>query len=154
MSLLAVPILTVAALVCSILSLAVLFIITARGKVRFTLLESQWQANELLLNNLQLTNNTLQNSIKNVQKKHECSLLEHTQVSKQLEHRINTLKIQLHNQQESIILLQDEKSDDKFYSRAIKLAKKGAAIDEIVDECELPYAEVEMLLSIYQKNSA
>ncbi|MEY8214948.1 MAG: hypothetical protein RPR97_10785 [Colwellia sp.] len=68
MSLLAVPILTVAALVCSILSLAVLFIITARGKVRFTLLESQWQANELLLNNLQLTNNTLQNSIKNVQK--------------------------------------------------------------------------------------
>ncbi|MBL0710789.1 MAG: DUF2802 domain-containing protein [Colwellia sp.] len=32
----------------------------------------------------------------------------------------------------------------------MKLAKKGAELDEIVKECELPRAEVEMLLSVYQ----
>ena len=47
--------------------------------------------------------------------------------------------------------LQLEQGDVKFYSRAIKLAKKGAQLDEIVNECELPRAEAEMLLSVYQR---
>jgi hypothetical protein len=31
------------------------------------------------------------------------------------------------------------------------LAEKGADIEEIISECELPRAEVEMLLAVYQQ---
>lgn len=151
MSLLAVPIIAVVALVCSILSFVTLLIKHTKDKARFAMLESQWQANELLLNNFQSFNNTLQTDFKCLQENHEQALLENTQVSKQLEHRISILKTQISHQQENISLLQDQQSEDKFYSRAIKLAQKGAGIDEIVNECELPRAEVEMLLSVYQK---
>jgi len=114
MSLLALPVIAIVALVCAFLSLVILFVINARVKVRFILLESQWQASELLLNNLQSTNDTLQKDIKSLQEKHDHTVLENSQVSKQLEHRINTLKTQLSDQQENVTLLQDEQSDDRF----------------------------------------
>ena len=76
--------------------------------------------------------------------------VEDEEVSKQLEHRIKNLQNLLQDQQSSITQMQSSQSDDKFYARAIKLAKKGAGLDEIVTECELPRAEVEMLLSVYQ----
>jgi hypothetical protein len=45
---------------------------------------------------------------------------------------------------------QDSHGQDKFYNRAFKLAAKGASLEEIMNECELPRAEVEMLLSVHQ----
>ncbi|MDX2371055.1 MAG: DUF2802 domain-containing protein [Colwellia sp.] len=118
------------------------------------MLTSQYQAQELILNNHQRVNEQLYFDIDKLQKQNEQIITENIQVFKQLEHRIKTLQTQLNNQHEIISQLQADQGDDKFYTRAIKLAKKGADIDEIVTECELPYAEVEMLISVYQKKAS
>ena len=111
------------------------------------------QSSELIVNSLQSANDNLKSVVQDLSLKQEQTLTENTLVSKQLEHRIKSIQSQLTAQQELISQLQTDQGDDKFYSRAIKLAKIGADIDEIVTECELPYAEVEMLISVY-KNKA
>lgn len=150
MSMLAVPIIAVLALAISIICIVVLLIISTRHKVKLSVFESQSQVNEQLLTNLQSENDKLHSDINELLSKHEQVALENIQISKQLEHRIKNLQNLLQEQQNSITQMQSSQSDDKFYARAIKLAKKGADLDEIVTECELPHAEVEMLLSVYQ----
>jgi len=124
-----------------------------RYKTKLAVYESQLQTQELLVSNIQLSCDNLDLSLDSLTIQHEQSLTENTLVSKQLEHRIKTLQSQLTSQQELISQLQTDQGNDKFYSRAIKLAKRGADIAEIVAECELPHAEVEMLISVYQKKS-
>ena len=153
MSLLAVPIISVLALILSVLLLIVILVLSVKYKAQLTMLVSQCQSQELILNNLQELNEQLQFEVDNLHKKGEKTTTENLQISKQLEHRIKTLQTQINNQNDTISQLQTDKGDDKFYTRAIKLAKKGADIDEIVNECELPYAEVEMLISVYQKET-
>lgn len=150
MSLLAVPILVVVALVISIFTLVIFFVFLKKYKVKSAVYESQHQTQELLVNNLQLTSDNLNSKLHELSIKLEQSLTENTLISKQLEHRIKTLQSQITAQQDHISQLQTDQGDNKFYSRAIKLAKIGASIDEIVAECELPHAEVEMLVSVYQ----
>jgi len=153
MSLLAVPIIAVVALVLSVLCFVVVFISSIRHKAQISMLVSQYQAQELVINNLQRVNEQLQLDVDKLLRQDEQITIENRQVSKQLEHRIKTVQTQINNQQEVISQLQTDQGDDKFYTRAIKLAKKGADIEEIVTECELPYAEVEMLISVYQKKT-
>jgi peptidoglycan hydrolase CwlO-like protein len=153
MSLLALPIIAVVALILSVLCLVVVLILSMRHKAQVTLLGSQYQAQELILNNLQRVNEQLNVDIGKLHKQDEQITTDSIQISKQLEHRIKTLQTQINNQDDVISQLQTDKGDDKFYTRAIKLAKKGADIDEIATECELPYAEAEMLISVYQKKT-
>ncbi len=153
MSMLAVPIIAVLALVLSLICFILLLLSSARHKVRIAVVESQSQATELLIANLQSAHEQLQLDIEKLSKKHEQASLENIQVSKQLEHRIKTLQSHISDQQVAMEQLQLEQGEDKFYSRAIKLAKKGAELDEIVNECELPRAEAEMLLSVYQRTT-
>jgi len=153
MSLLAVPIIAVIALIISIVSLVILFILLRRYKAILAVYASQSQTHELLVNNLQSSNDNLNIAVNELSIQQEKSLTENTLVSKQLEHRIKALQSELSSQQDHISQLQTDQGDDKFYSRAIKLAKIGADIEEIVSECGLPHAEVEMLISVYQKKS-
>jgi len=39
----------------------------------------------------------------------------------------------------------------KLYGHAMKMIELGASIDEIVNECELPRAEAELLVSLHSK---
>lgn len=153
MSLLAVPIISVIALITSILCLVITFMSITRYKTKLAVYESHYQAQELLVNDLQLSTDKLNIDFTNLSIQHEKHLTENTLISKQLEHRIKGFLSQLNSQQELISQLQTDQGHDKFYSRAIKLAKQGADIEEIVTECELPHAEVEMLISVYQKKS-
>ena len=153
MSLLALPIIAVVALFFSTLCLVIIFILVTRHKTKMALYSSQLQAQELLISNMQSAYEKINSAINNMSLQQENSFTENTLVSKQLEHRIKALQSQLNSQQDLISQLQTDKGDDKFYSRAIKLAKRGADIEEIVAECELPHAEVEMLISVYQKKT-
>jgi len=153
MSFLAVPIVAVVALISSFLCFIVIFALFTRQRTKLAVYESQSQAQELLVNNLQLSSDNLNLALNSLSIQHEKAFTENTLVSKQLEHRIKTLQTQLNSQQEIILQLQTDQGSDKFYTRAIKLAKRGADIDEIVAECELPHAEVEMLISVYQNNN-
>ena len=55
------------------------------------------------------------------------------------------LESMMHQMEE--ISLQDP--DAKLYSRALKMVGLGADIDEIIKECELPQAEVELLIRLH-----
>ncbi|MER2492129.1 DUF2802 domain-containing protein [Catenovulum sediminis] len=41
--------------------------------------------------------------------------------------------------------------ESKLYSRAAKLAEKGASIEEIIEECEIPRAEAELVVSLRKR---
>jgi predicted nucleic acid-binding Zn-ribbon protein len=43
--------------------------------------------------------------------------------------------------------------DAKIYSRAMKMVQLGAGLDEIMQECELPRAEAELLFNLHQTKS-
>ncbi|WP_375750859.1 DUF2802 domain-containing protein [Vibrio sp. HN007] len=42
-------------------------------------------------------------------------------------------------------------SDSRLYSRASKMVQLGAGIDELIEECELPKAEAELMMSLQNK---
>ena len=123
MYLLATPIIAAVALITSVLCLAITFGSFARHKAKMAVYESQYQAQELLVNNLQMSNEDLNLALSNLSVQHDKSITENTLISKQLEHRIKALQSQLHSQQELISQLQTDQGEDKFYSRAIKLAQ-------------------------------
>jgi len=120
-------------------------------KNQICMLEELINTNDLAINDLQLVNSNLHSVVDRIASTTEKLSIENAQVSKQLEHRIKVLQHQLSTQQDITSLLQAQQGEDKLYTRAFKLAEKGAGIDEIVTDCELPRAEVEMLLSIYNK---
>ena len=73
------------------------------------------------------------------------------QVSRQLEHRISSIKDGISHLTQQIEAVQAQEPEDRFYSRALKLAKLGSSVDEIMSECEIPRAEAEMLVSVHKK---
>jgi regulator of replication initiation timing len=153
MSLLAVPIIAVLALFL-VLILSILGLISFnRVKTRIALLDLQVQSNNMQVNELQGQNAKIQQTLDGMLETYEQSSMENAQVSKQLEHRIKVLQQQFIEQQQALTQWQESQGQDKFYNRAFKLAAKGADIDEIISECELPRAEVEMLLSVYQQRT-
>lgn len=153
MSLLAVPIIAFLALFLVIIMSAFLFFYLRRSKEKMSLLDVQVQSDAFLIGELQAQNIKVQQQLAIIQENNETIALENNQVSQQLEHRIKILQNQVHEQEQKLNQWQENQSQDKFYSRAFKLAEKGADIDEIINECELPRAEVEMLLSVYQQRT-
>jgi len=117
------------------------------------MLNLQIQSTSLLVNDLQSMNQKLQQEFDAMDEQNVQQTAENTQVSKQLEHRIKNLQQQVIDQKELLAQWQENQGQDKFYNRAFKLAAKGADIEEIMSECELPRAEVEMLLSVYQQRA-
>lgn len=52
---------------------------------------------------------------------------------------------------ERVIELEHTDNDGRLYSRASKMVQLGADIDELIQECELPKAEAELMLSLQKK---
>ncbi|TWX69509.1 DUF2802 domain-containing protein [Colwellia demingiae] len=149
MSLLAVPIIAVLALFLVLLTSLFLFVYLNKLKSKIEILNVQMQSTCLQVDELQILNSKLQHEFDDMTGKNEKLVAENEQVSKQLEHRIKSLQQQAIEQQQLLTQWQESQGQDKFYNRAFKLAAKGADIEEIMSECELPRAEVEMLISVY-----
>lgn len=47
--------------------------------------------------------------------------------------------------------LEQEDNDGRLYTRASKMVQLGADIDELIEECELPKAEAELMMSLQNK---
>ncbi len=47
--------------------------------------------------------------------------------------------------------LENADTDGRLYSRASKMVKLGADLDELIEECELPKAEAELMMSLQKK---
>lgn len=147
---LTVVILAVIAIVLLSVVLALYFALKSL-KAKLMLLEAQVQAYPLLVEELQTGISEQQALIKSMDEKHSRSGVEHEQVSKQLTHRVKVVQDELAKVKEMLEHYQDQQPEDKLYSRAYKLAELGADIEEIINECDLPRAEAEMLLSVYKK---
>lgn len=113
----------------------------------------QSNASELIISDMQILQSTIEKQLDTMQKDLKEKYMEDIQVSKQIEHRIKTLQNKLSAMNDSIAVLNEQQPQDKLYSRASKLAALGADVEEIMRECELPQAEVEMLLSVYNKKA-
>ncbi len=153
MSLLAVPIIAVLALVLALSVIVAFFFYLYKFKEKIAVLNMQIQSINLQVSELQTANNKLQDDFDANSELNDKAVRESNQVSQQLEHRIKQLKNQLTEQKQLFSQWQEAQGQDKFYNRAFKLAEKGADIEEIISECELPRAEVEMLLSVYQQRN-
>lgn len=126
-----------------------LFISLRSLKKQIRLTETNISSNELLVNQLQTLFIEIDKTLTESVGQNEVQYTELDQVSKQLEHRIKNL-------QEDIIKLQQVQSqqpEDKLYSRAFKMIELGADAEELVNECDIPRAEADILIAIHQKKN-
>lgn len=149
MSALVVPIIAVFSLIISIAFSMFFKLWVSSIKSKVAILESQQQISELLIHEMKFT----------IEGQHEIltkndSSVENDEVIKQLEYRIKSLKGDFIVLQQQVKQFLEHQPEDKLYSRAFKLAAKGADIEEIITECELPRAEAEMLLAVYRTNQS
>ncbi|REL32625.1 DUF2802 domain-containing protein [Thalassotalea euphylliae] len=133
--------------------LAWLLIKVSHLKAQSKLLSSQVNALEMLTADLQANIHNIAQKNAELNDLISTQNTENEQVSKQLEHRIKGQQQAIANITQQLTLIDEQQPQDKFYHRASKLAAKGASAEEIMAECELPRAEVEMLLAIYKQNN-
>ncbi|MGF1762842.1 DUF2802 domain-containing protein [Aliivibrio kagoshimensis] len=66
-------------------------------------------------------------------------------------HRLVDVNELQQNTADRISELEFSDADSRLYSRANKLVKLGAGINELMEECELPKAEAELMMSLQSK---
>lgn len=143
---------TIAVLSLIILSLVfVLFMRVHSVRKQQQILTSQLSVVELQVNDLQIQQSQLSSLLDSFHNSIDLNATENSQVSRQLEHRIKKIQQEFIELSQHFDRIKQEQPQDKFYLRANKLAAKGAGVEEIMAECELPRAEVEMLLAIHKK---
>ncbi|WP_088331515.1 DUF2802 domain-containing protein [Lacimicrobium sp. SS2-24] len=65
--------------------------------------------------------------------------------------KVKGLEAQLRQLQEKQQQLEEMEPESKLYSGAVKLLQQGASVEEVMQECELPRAEAELLFSLHGK---
>jgi TolA-binding protein len=151
MSLLAVPIIAVLALLLSIVIGISLWVKIKSLMNNSVELANKVQMNELLFSELKFSHENQQSLLTQLSSQYANQSTEAQQVLKQLEHRIECLQHESVQLQDKLQQCLEQQPENKLYTRAYKLAALGADLEEIMRECELPQAEVEMLLSVYTK---
>lgn len=56
----------------------------------------------------------------------------------------------LKDQESAIREVAEQDPASKFYQRAAKLVRQGASLEEVMEACELPRAEAELVFSLYR----
>lgn len=74
-----------------------------------------------------------------------------TQLEQQQANFAEQVKQQLSEQQNAIQEVAEQDLESKFYQRAARLVQQGATLEEIMEACELPRAEAELLYNLYKK---
>jgi len=141
----------------SVVLFLVLVVIVYRLKIYFNQvnkgLQTQLESQEILLSELQSSQNILKDQLIDLNVKHINQNVENEQVNKQLEHRIKTVQNESREQNKLLEQLLNQQPQDKLYSRAFKLVELGADVEEVVRECEIPLAEAEMLISVHRNKT-
>ncbi len=65
--------------------------------------------------------------------------------------KVGELARQLQQTQYKQEQLEDQEPELRLYSKATRMAAQGANADDIVEACELPRAEAELLVSLHQR---
>jgi hypothetical protein len=83
--------------------------------------------------------------------KNSKQLLEVRSVVVGLGQRVSEQQDIIQHLNERITELEQADSDGRLYSRATKMVQLGADVNELIEECELPKAEAELMMSLQNK---
>lgn len=92
-----------------------------------------------------------QRSVEKELQKANKQLLEVRSVVVGLGQRVTEQQDIIQHLNERIVELEQADTDGRLYSRASKMVQLGADINELIEECELPKAEAELMLSLQKK---
>lgn len=144
---------SVLSLILAIICLYSIFYLRKGFNARIKSVETQLESAEFVISELKGANDEFLSEYRDKDKELKEWQLEHQQVGQQLEHRIKVLQ-ELHEQTKNeLSQLSHQQPEDKLYQRAQKLVSLGAEIEEIMQECDLPHAEAEILISMHRRNS-
>jgi len=73
---------------------------------------------------------------------------------KELEAQLSELQNQQTALSDKQVAMEHQEASTPLYTRAAKLVASGASVEEIMQECDLPRAEAELLLSLHGQNPA
>ncbi|WP_076540273.1 DUF2802 domain-containing protein [Shewanella sp. UCD-KL21] len=65
--------------------------------------------------------------------------------------RVLELEQKLTKQSQRLEEASQQDPQSKLYSRALKMVGLGAGVDELINECELPKAEAELIIRLHKK---
>ncbi|KXF81324.1 DUF2802 domain-containing protein [Enterovibrio coralii] len=116
---------------------AIALVLWRREKKAIAQLEAKCQAMELLLKNARQQHESLSKQFNELR----AGSIGMSQKLAELSHRFDDLMEKQHE-------LEMHDQDGRLYSRASKMVELGADINELMEECDLPKAEAELLLSI------
>lgn len=102
---------------------------------------------QLVSDQLRQQNRQLSNELQKTSKQ----LLEVRSVVVGLGQRVNEQHDIMQHLTERISELEQADGDGRMYSRASKMVQLGADINELIQECELPKAEAELMMSLQNK---
>ncbi|WP_338516694.1 DUF2802 domain-containing protein [Alteromonas gracilis] len=119
---------------------AIVFLVVKVNRLSTTL-EDTRQSHEHELSRLE----ALANNANNQQSESQARSLVITRHLQSLEEKQTELENQLREQK-----MQDPSL--RLYQRAAELVKQGASIDEIIEACDIPRAEAEMLMMVHRQN--
>jgi alanyl-tRNA synthetase len=78
------------------------------------------------------------------------------QWQRQQQHAIKQLEQQQQTQQEQFATtlqqLEQQEPEIKLYQRAAKLVEQGASVDDLMQACDLPRAEAELMLAMHKRS--
>ena len=75
------------------------------------------------------------------------------QVVAQLQQQVAQLNDEQQQLQQRLQEVAEQDPGSKLYQRAAKLVASGASVDELMQECDLPQAEAELLISLHKKGA-
>ena len=129
-----------------LLSIVVILMVSVNGIVFFLLSKLKKQ-----LVTQELKNDEELRSLKQHQGKLSKQFVELRSVSTGLNKQILAVNDQIEVIQLRLSELEHTDSEGRFYSRATKMVQMGADLDELIEECELPKAEAELMITLQNK---
>ncbi|EGR1131006.1 flagellar transcriptional regulator FlrD [Vibrio cholerae] len=97
---------------------------------------------------------TLRQQIRNLDRELQKSnkqLLEVRSVMVGLGQKVSEQQDIIHHLNERLLELENTDADARLYTRASKMVQLGADLNELIQECELPKAEAELMMSLQNK---
>jgi hypothetical protein len=105
------------------------------------------RANRRLINALRQNHRTTEKELDKCNKQ----LLEVRSVLVGLGQRVTEQQELIQHLTERVSELENIDNDGRLYTRASKMVKLGAGLNELIEECELPKAEAELMMSLQNK---
>ncbi|MGR2768033.1 DUF2802 domain-containing protein [Photobacterium ganghwense] len=130
-------------LIVSLLAILFAWFMIRRERLARQALESKFAATELVLKNARQQSESMQKQFQELR----AGTMGMGQKLAEMDHQLESLA-----ERQGELAMQDP--DGRLYSRASKMVELGADVNELMEECDLPKAEAELLLRLQQMHQS